>query len=111
MNQLALSPRHHNAITAILGNILPQGVQAGVFGSRAKGTTKRGADLDLALDAGRRLTRREQMLLAEAFEESDLPYQVDVVDLQNVAAYMKEIILRDYIALELPLTSLETKRP
>jgi hypothetical protein len=33
------------------------------------------SDLDLAIDAGRRLTLDEVASLAEAFSESDLPYK------------------------------------
>ncbi len=53
-----------------------------VFGSRARGLARRGSDLDLAIDAGRPLTSRESGALADAFEESDLPYTVDLVDVR-----------------------------
>lgn len=48
-----------------------------LFGSRAKGTFRPGSDIDLAL-AGARLDLDAVARLARAFEESSLPYQVDL---------------------------------
>jgi len=71
---------HRNLVLTILAAHLPQGSAAWVFGSRATGRARRHSDLDLAIDAGRRLTLDERARLTEAFSESDLPYKVDVVD-------------------------------
>ncbi len=43
--------------------------------SRALGATKRSSDLDLAIDLGRVLDRKERTQLVLAFEDSDLPYE------------------------------------
>jgi hypothetical protein len=48
--------------------------------------------LDLAFDLGRLLTRQEEFELADAFEESDLPIKVDVVDLHRVSPTFKAIV-------------------
>ena len=82
-------------IRAILNAHLPKGAAVWVFGSRAHGTLKRGADLDLAVDAGRPLTRSESGALADAFEDSDLPYPVDVVDVQAASEGFRAIIEKD----------------
>lgn len=55
-------------IQKILHPLLPEHSRVWVFGSRAKGTTKRSSDLDLAIDAGRALTDRENTLLLDEFE-------------------------------------------
>ena len=55
-----------------------------MFGSRATGRARRYSDLDLAIDAGRRLTLDEIAGLAEAFSDSDLPYKVDLADWHNI---------------------------
>ena len=69
---------------AIVQNILRRHVPPGsivkVFGARARGRARRGSDLDLAIDAGRPLRDGERAALAEAFEESDMPYGVDILD-------------------------------
>lgn len=51
---------------------------ATLFGSRAMGTFGQGSDIDLAL-TGPALTQRTLAKLANELEESDLPYQVDLL--------------------------------
>lgn len=79
--------------------VLPATARVYVFGSRALWTTKDGSDLDLAIDAGRKLSREESVDLADAFEESDLPYKVDVVDLHDVSDGFRAIVERDRVVL------------
>lgn len=84
-------------VRAILTEHLPASAKVWVFGSRARGTTKRAADLDLAIEAGRPLSRDETGALADAFEDSDLPYTVDVVDMASVSDAFGDIVRRDRI--------------
>jgi predicted nucleotidyltransferase len=79
-----LAPDHRQIVSAILRTHLPQGTKAWVFGSRAMGRARLYSDLDLAIDAGRRLTLDERASLTEAFSDSDLPYRVDVVDWEDL---------------------------
>lgn len=94
-------------VQKILRDSLPSATRVWVFGSRATWTTKRSSDLDLAIDAGRSLTRKEENILQDAFEDSDLPYKVDVVDMHRVGDNFKAIIERDKIPL--PKISSEKK--
>ncbi|MEE2000880.1 nucleotidyltransferase domain-containing protein [Alkalimonas sp. MEB108] len=58
-----------------------------LFGSRAKGTMHERSDIVLAI-TGQTLDRHQLALLMMAFDESDLPYQVDVkllADIQSPA--------------------------
>ena len=87
-------------VQQILADALPKNAKVWVFGSRATWKTKRSSDLDLAIDAGRALTRYENSALADAFDESDLPYKVDVVDMHNVTNTFKAIIERQMLPLE-----------
>ena len=89
-------------VWAVLDDALPTGAEVYVFGSRARGTGKRGSDLDLAVDAGRALTRDEAGRIADGFEESDLPYTVDVLDLQAASETFKAVIARDRVDLPRP---------
>jgi predicted nucleotidyltransferase len=51
-----------------------------LFGSRAKGTFRRGSDIDLAL-LGEGLSREDELDASLALnEETPLPYRFDVVD-------------------------------
>ena len=86
-------------VRAIVQAILPAHAQVYVFGSRATGTLKRASDLDLAVDVGRPMTAAEILEFAEAFDDSDLPYRVDVVDMHTVDAGFKQIIERDRVRL------------
>lgn len=79
--------------------ILPENTKIWVFGSRAKGKTRRASDLDLAIDTGRKLTKKETSALFHAFDESDLPYKVDVLDLNNINESLKKLIDAEKILL------------
>ncbi len=70
-----------------------------VFGSRAKGTTRRGSDLDLAIDNGAPLPPAMAAHLADAFEEAPLAYKVDLVDLHNISPEFRALIDAHKIAL------------
>jgi type I restriction enzyme S subunit len=83
----------------ILRAHLPQHTKAWVFGSRATGRARRHSDLDLAIDAGRRLTLDEIAELAEAFSDSDLPYKVDLVDWYDIDDRWRQTIASDRVAL------------
>ena len=95
-----IRPNDLSIVQQILRDTLPTNVKVWVFGSRATWTTKDSSDLDLAIDAVRPLTRQESTSLAEAFDESSLPYKVDVVDMHTVSDTFKAIIERDMVALE-----------
>jgi predicted nucleotidyltransferase len=77
-------------------------VKVYLFGSRAKGTNTPRSDLDLAF-LSREDISYELSLLREIFEESNLPFSVDVVDLTKTGQEFKEQVLREgklWISLE-----------
>jgi len=87
---------------ALVQQILRESIPAAkvwVFGSRAKGTTRRGSDLDLAVDNGAPLPISITARLDEAFDEAPLPYRVDVVDIHSVSAAFRAIVERDRVPL------------
>jgi uncharacterized protein len=90
---------HRRTVLDILHENLPLNTQAWVFGSRATGRARRCSDLDLAIDAGRRLTLDETAKLTEAFSESDLPYRVDVVDWRAADDRWRRTIAAQRVAL------------
>jgi len=90
-----IKPEHLAIVKEILLKYLPDNTEVWVFGSRVKGTAKPASDLDIAIDAGRKLTPDELFFLNDAFDESDLPYRVDVVDLQAISSTFKDIIWKD----------------
>lgn len=65
-----------------------------IFGSRAKGVFHKGSDVDLAIDGGNVAPKTLRQIKSD-FEESSLPYRVDLLDfntLSNVS--LKEHIKR-----------------
>jgi type I restriction enzyme S subunit len=93
---------HRRIVRDILRANLPAGSKTWVFGSRATGRARRYSDLDLAIDAGRRLSLDETATLAEAFSASDLPYRVDVVDWHVVDKTFRAIIAGERLPLVRP---------
>ncbi|MDR3256139.1 MAG: nucleotidyltransferase domain-containing protein [Endomicrobium sp.] len=76
-------------------------VKVYTFGSRVKGTTKRASDIDLALDANG--TSLDYFFIANMksyFQESNIPYSVDIIDLNEISASFKEFIKNDLIEIE-----------
>lgn len=88
-------------IQQVLQNSLPEQCKVWVFGSRAKNQAKYNSDLDLAIECNEALTKKSLMLLETGFDESPLPYRVDIVDLQTVEPYFKEIIEKQKVKFHL----------
>ena len=52
--------------------------QAILYGSRAKGDYRNGSDIDLSLKTGENFTFTDLLHIAGDFDDSDMPYFVDV---------------------------------
>ena len=94
-----IRPDHLEIMQGILREHLPMGVKVWVFGSRTNWTTKDSSDLDLALDGESKLSHKLLGALKDAFEDSTLPYTVDVVDLNAVSHAFKQIVKEQRVAL------------
>jgi len=90
---------HRQLVLNILRAHLSENTKVWVFGSRATGGARRYSDLDLAIDAGRRLTLDETARLREAFSDSDLPYRVDLVDWHDIDDRWRQTIAAERVAL------------
>lgn len=94
MTILDVEPRWRSLVDEILCLHGPRPCRVWAFGSRVRGRARRFSDLDLdlAVDAGGPLTFGDTAPLADAFEESALPWRVDVVDLVTCSpAFRREI--------------------
>jgi type I restriction enzyme S subunit len=94
-----IRPHDLDIVRSILREALPPEAKVWVFGSRATWATKASSDLDLVIDAGRKLTPTELGTLSGGFDDSDLPYKVDVVDWATTSETFRKIIERDRVAL------------
>lgn len=70
-----------------------------VFGSRVKGTDRHYSDLDLAVPGPLEFSKLGR--LQDAFEFSELPFRVDVVDMEAVSPKFKEVLLKDGVLFPL----------
>jgi predicted nucleotidyltransferase len=87
-----IRPGDLRTLRGVLARVLPSSARIWVFGSRAAGSARRASDLDLAIDAGRRIEAGEAVALAEAFDACDLPYAVDIVDLWSIGEGFAAVI-------------------
>ena len=90
---------HFEWVKKILTDHVPQ-ANVWAFGSRAKWLAKDTSDLDLCVDAQQPLSFVQMGLLKEAFEDSDLPYKVDVVDWATTSESFRKIIERDRVVVQ-----------
>ena len=96
-----LNPKHLETIQHILAVHTPE-YEVRAFGSRVKWTAKDYSDLDLAVVGSKPLTLRQLRRLTEAFEESYLPIQVDVVDWQSISDGFRKVISEKYEVIQEP---------
>ena len=94
-----LNPSYLAIVERILAEHVPE-CEVRAFGSRASWTAKDYSDLDLAIVGVGPLDWRTLALLEEAFEESDLPMRVDVLDWHDIAESFQHVIERNYVVLQ-----------
>ena len=95
---LDIRPDHLKIVQDILQKCVPER-EVWAFGSRAKWRAKEYSDLDLCILGKTPLSFRTLGLLEEAFEDSDLPYKVDVVDWATTSESFRQIIERDKVVV------------
>lgn len=71
------------------------GAKAILFGSRARGDARQWSDIDLAIDSENDLPPEILSALREAFEESNILLNVDVVDLRDASTDVRAAVLRE----------------
>ncbi|MBF2759258.1 MAG: nucleotidyltransferase substrate binding protein [Ectothiorhodospiraceae bacterium AqS1] len=93
-----LKKTHHRIVRQLLEEYLP-GTKVWAFGSRVTFKSRRTSDLDLVAFADDSLQDRIHDL-REAFEESDLPFEVDVLVWDRIPEYFKPNIEQAYYVLQ-----------
>ena len=86
-----LSPHHLETVKRILDEHVP-GCEVKAFGSRATWTATDYSDLDLLVLGQSEVAGATLSRLNEAFEESDLPMRVDVVDWHGISPAFRKLI-------------------
>ncbi|PIE13990.1 MAG: type I restriction endonuclease subunit S [Rhodobacterales bacterium] len=95
--KIDISPEQLKIVQGILKDHLPGGTLAWAFGSRVTWTAKPFSDLDIALEGAAPLPSDVLIDLDEAFEASDLPWKVDVIDLNAVSPEFRAIVERQRV--------------
>ncbi|MBA4386258.1 MAG: nucleotidyltransferase domain-containing protein [Anaerolinea sp.] len=70
-----------------------------IFGSRATNTNRKYSDIDLGIMGPSPLPSKAYISIDQDFQESDLPYKVDLVDFSNVTEKFKQVSLSSIINL------------
>ena len=98
MTAIQLQPEHAQIVRKVFDTVLP-GAQVWVFGSRATGKARPFSDLDLLITQPSKRTWAQRADLSDAFEESALPFLVDVVPISVLAPGFAERVNRERVAL------------
>ncbi len=96
-----LEPRQLDRVRAILREHVPD-CEVWAFGSRVGPRSKPFSDLDLAVISTTELPTRRLALLAYAFEDSDLPIKVDIVDWQSTPPAFRQRIAERHEVISQP---------
>lgn len=97
---IEISDRELDTVKRILSEIVPE-CEVRAFGSRVNGSgIRKYSDLDLAIVGEGKLDLRTRTILNEAFEESDLPFRVDVIDYSAVSNEFCQIVNRKYEVIQ-----------
>lgn len=96
-----IEARHLEIIKNILKELIPT-AKVYVFGSRAKDSAKKYSDLDLAIDLNQgKLDLSIMAKLCSVFEQTTIPYKIDIVDLNNISSEFKNNIEPDFVELDI----------
>jgi len=90
-----IQPEYLEIVKTILTNHVPE-AEVRAFGSRITRTAKDYSDLDLAIVADHKLDIRTLALLKLDFEESDLPFRVDILDWHAASHEFQKVIEEEY---------------
>jgi len=99
---LDLDSRYLAIIRKILGEKIPDQT-VWVYGSRIKGASHEGSDLDLViLPSKTAITEKQFSELREALSESNLPILVDIVDWTTIPDIFRREIEKKHVILQQP---------
>ncbi|MES2614947.1 MAG: nucleotidyltransferase domain-containing protein [Bdellovibrionota bacterium] len=92
------STKELEIIKNIIHQYLPN-CEVRVFGSRITSKFKKFSDIDLALVTPNKIDFGVLSSIKSDFEESDLPYRVDVLDWNAISPEFKQVIEKSYEVL------------
>ena len=84
---------------AVLAQFIPER-EVRAFGSRIIDKASRFSDLDLVIMGDERILYDTIADIREAFEESDIPYKVDILEWATINDNFRKIIDQRYVVLQ-----------
>ena len=96
---ISLTQKQLNTVRHILTEYVPDS-EVRAFGSRVDGKMKSYSDLDLAIIGTHPIDGDVMRLLREAFQESDLPFRIDVLDWNAISDSFKRVIEKKNVVLQ-----------
>ncbi|MFH1644775.1 MAG: nucleotidyltransferase domain-containing protein [bacterium] len=93
MKKIDLTKKEYEIIKEILNDV----PDVCFFGSRVTGKSKKFSDLDICLK--KNISDYDYEILKEKFENSDLPFKVDLVEYKRVSEAFKKIIDQECVEL------------
>jgi type I restriction enzyme S subunit len=92
-------PAHLETVKGILRSHVPE-CEVRAYGSRVTGAAKSYSDLDIAVKGTKTLDTSRLNRLVEAFQDSDLPFRVDVLDWNGISESFREVIDKRYEVIQ-----------
>ena len=90
-NKESINPEYKKAVIKAIEYHFPN-AKIVLFGSRARGTNKSGADIDIAIDDKRAIKLREISRAKVTLENLPIPLEVDLIDLYSASEEQKKVI-------------------
>lgn len=94
-----ISNKDLQLVISILKTHLP-GYEVRAFGSRVNGKSKPYSDLDLVVIGNKKIDLKILFQTEEAFEESILPFRVDLLDWNAISESFQKIIEQKYEVIQ-----------
>jgi predicted nucleotidyltransferase len=93
---IGIDEQSKHKIIGIISVLLPES-SIYLFGSRSRGTHLQWSDIDIALETKNSIVIMITGEIASMFEASNMPYKIQVVDINSVSEKMRENILKDRV--------------
>jgi len=98
MNKLSIEDQHYSFILETLKKFLPN-AKLYLFGSRAKKNHQKYSDIDIAIDNQQSINAEILCKIVSEFENSTLPYEIDIVDLYTISENFKSAIENELVLI------------
>lgn len=98
-NLLVLSKKILKQVKDIIFPLVDNQTKVFIFGSRANNKARKFSDIDIGLEADNQINFETIGQIKQAFEESDLPYNVDIVEFSKLPKKFKKVAQKNIIYL------------